>query len=400
MTMRHEDAPEAVHVIQTFGHALRFTRMRAGLSFQQIANNVGARKGDVRRWEKDEAIPTRVQLRKLYSTLKELRYYTDRLPPVLRVTEEQEFNAEFEKAKKKIGDVAFTNALGPRVTDAEIIAAGVGTLIHSDAWEPPRAAPDEKPPPPFPRALTFHDALRLARLAAGLGQEELGELVGVVAQAVSHWELGVAVPIQDHYDKLIEVFPHLTRAPKPASRDMEKPGKPAGSSPPPTPTPTSTTPTTPSTWKERVAVVVSDGASDLSIFRLSAFDDGMLNAFVERVDALIAKLQRMKRAALGVDTLREEDGVVEPPPRVDVVAHERAWPVRVPADLKGIVGLGARYAAALVETMRAVARRDALKVRLDAADREVEERKFEEDVLREELTIAAAGEAAGEEGRQ
>ncbi|WP_437567925.1 helix-turn-helix domain-containing protein [Sorangium sp. So ce542] len=72
--------------------------------------------------------------------------------------------------------------------------------------------------------MTFGQALAAARIAAGLSTAELGELMGTDRSTVYHWELGSKNPIASHYDQLVDLFPALKFAPRPDSRDQEKPG--------------------------------------------------------------------------------------------------------------------------------------------------------------------------------
>lgn len=67
-------------------------------------------------------------------------------------------------------------------------------------------------------------ALLEARLAAGLSQSELGELMNVCRSTVCQWELGQDNPIASHYQQLVDLFPALKAASQPDSKDQEKPG--------------------------------------------------------------------------------------------------------------------------------------------------------------------------------
>ncbi|WP_437671468.1 helix-turn-helix domain-containing protein [Sorangium sp. So ce131] len=70
----------------------------------------------------------------------------------------------------------------------------------------------------------FGQALAAARIAAGLTQEELGQLLDVVASSVWYWESGLMTPIASHYEQLVSLFPALKSVPRPGSRDQVKPG--------------------------------------------------------------------------------------------------------------------------------------------------------------------------------
>ncbi|KYG10910.1 hypothetical protein BE21_09475 [Sorangium cellulosum] len=71
---------------------------------------------------------------------------------------------------------------------------------------------------------TFGQALTAARIDAGLTTAELGELMGTDRSSIYHWEVGSKNPIASHYRQLLDLFPALRFAPRPDSRDQEKPG--------------------------------------------------------------------------------------------------------------------------------------------------------------------------------
>lgn len=70
----------------------------------------------------------------------------------------------------------------------------------------------------------FGQALTNARIAAGLSQDELGELMEVRQSSVCQWESGAINPIASHYRQLLDLFPVLRFVPRPQTRDQEKPG--------------------------------------------------------------------------------------------------------------------------------------------------------------------------------
>ncbi len=69
----------------------------------------------------------------------------------------------------------------------------------------------------------FGEALAALRVGDGLTQSDVSELLKVSDQAVSHWELSRNVPILEHYDMLVDLWPALTLFERPAVRDIEKP---------------------------------------------------------------------------------------------------------------------------------------------------------------------------------
>lgn len=111
-----------------------------------------------------------------------------------------------------------------------VTAVATGRLppVSSNA---PRFSPLRSPAVARPLSLTgvpFHQALRSARRHNGLTMSELAELMGVHPQTPGNWEDATVVPIQDHYDKLVQLFPEIETAEKPSSRDISKPGAPLG----------------------------------------------------------------------------------------------------------------------------------------------------------------------------
>lgn len=173
---------------QSFGDVLKQEREAAGLSHYDLSCRVGVSKATVKSWETSEAFPDRFEMKKLVGSMRKLRHFIHLLP-----TSTQH---QVESDMKASGDVI-----------------------------PPQLAPIAPPPPSFQ---TFGEALRHERLSEGLGQDELGELVGVTGQAVSAWENGVNDPITSHYDGLVLLLPALRQAPKPESRDIDKPNGGAG----------------------------------------------------------------------------------------------------------------------------------------------------------------------------
>lgn len=173
---------------QTFGELLRQEREQAGLSHYDLSCRVGVDKATVRGWERGEAYPNRFEMKKLVGSMRKLRHFIHLLPTTTQ--------HQVESDMREVGEVL-----------------------------PPQLAPITPPPPSF---TTFAEALRHERLSEGLGQDELGELVGVTGQAVSAWENDVSAPITLHYDALVNLFPKLGSAPKPESRDIDKPNGGAG----------------------------------------------------------------------------------------------------------------------------------------------------------------------------
>jgi transcriptional regulator with XRE-family HTH domain len=107
------------------------------------------------------------------------------------------------------------------------------THNSSDAVTPPQTqATSTVPAPVVSRAIVdgilFPAALKAVRLANGLSQRDLASLLDVGETAASRWECGADTPIEQHYAKLVELFPELVSAQKPKARAVAKPGVPLG----------------------------------------------------------------------------------------------------------------------------------------------------------------------------
>jgi transcriptional regulator with XRE-family HTH domain len=168
----------------TFGTLMKTEREKQGLSHREIAVRVGVDREVIKQWEKDEQVPDRQQLKRLFGSMQRLRHFVHLLPREVQ------------------NQAAFDMTLNGQEMPAQYAA------IVEEAPAAPK---------------TFAEALRRERLSEGLDQEEMGELFGVTSQAVSAWEREVAVPVQAHYEALCELFPMLGRAPKPEVRNIPKP---------------------------------------------------------------------------------------------------------------------------------------------------------------------------------
>jgi len=73
----------------------------------------------------------------------------------------------------------------------------------------------------------FGQALAVSRTADELSQQDVADLLGVTSQAVSAWETAANVPILEHYERLITLWPELDTV-RPSVQDIEKPSVGAG----------------------------------------------------------------------------------------------------------------------------------------------------------------------------
>lgn len=169
----------------SFGALIKEERERQGLSHRDISVRCSVDRETVKSWERGESFPTRIELKKLFGSLQRLRHYVHLLPTAVQ-----------------------------HEATADAKASG--------APLPEQLAPIASAVLPFPK--TFGEALKRARLHEGLGQDELGEMISVTGQAVSYWETETNTPILDHYNALLDLLPALNAAPKPVTRDIDKPG--------------------------------------------------------------------------------------------------------------------------------------------------------------------------------
>ena len=189
--------------ITTWGQALRQCRERAGYAVREVAQHCSAGVGDVEKWEAGVDFPRTYQLKGIY-TLKGMRVLTtfQHLLP----SRTREAIAEEEKA-------ASGQPPAP-VTEPPAVESSVALAVP--ARPPMVEAGSVTVIPPPPRFRAFRDGLRYFREEVEkIGQRELGDLVGVHASTISTWELGITLPTQENYAKLLELIPALRDAPKP-----------------------------------------------------------------------------------------------------------------------------------------------------------------------------------------
>lgn len=167
--------------ITTFGQAIALVRARHGHTHHNVADFVHVKASRVKDWEQGRAVPNAHEVTLLCKMMASLRFYRELLPrPVLK--------------------------------SLPASPADPSATLERQVLEAPEPAPK-----------TFGEALRRARLAEGLGQAEVAELLNVEQGTVSRWELDRNPPVRDLYRALCEIFPSLKQAPSPDSRDIDKP---------------------------------------------------------------------------------------------------------------------------------------------------------------------------------
>lgn len=213
----------------TFGEVLKREREEQGLSHHDVSCRVGVSKALVKAWEKGVNFPNRFEMKKLIGSMRSLAHYIHLLPQETVVAIAHDFKATNEEYPAQL------------------------------------AAIDRIEPSPK----TFGEALRRVRLSEGFGQDEVGDLIGVTGQAVSAWESGTSNPVKDHYDKLVALFADLSVAPKPDSRNIDKPDGGAGKEKPRTmqPEPHETPMNKPASYRNNIVppAPVSERAPDLKM---------------------------------------------------------------------------------------------------------------------------------------
>jgi len=157
-----------------FQEALMRERARYQVSRSDIAKHVGVGEREVRRWERGEAIPNNQQFKRLVS----------RLPRV----------APFFPTWAGLGGAAVDGCVDDdREWNAGVIEKIIPVLDKYDK----------------PESQEFGPGLARVREENEVTQEALGEILGVVGQAVSQWETGDALPVKENLLKLFEVLPEL-----------------------------------------------------------------------------------------------------------------------------------------------------------------------------------------------
>lgn len=182
-------------------HIKRF-RIARDLDLKDVADRVGVRVGTVRDWENGDELPAPRDWARLKGMVaKGLFAYSDLWRAAIA-----------DRHTPQLALKAVEQEKGESVVAADPMAAG---FVHAA-------------PPPRPEdATSLGDAIRRARLIEGLSQEELGEMLGVVQNTISAWEVGRTTPVRDHLDRLAELIPALARW-REETRDIPKPLGPLG----------------------------------------------------------------------------------------------------------------------------------------------------------------------------
>jgi transcriptional regulator with XRE-family HTH domain len=163
---------------------------RRNMSYRKIAQGASVPEARVKLWCDQEDTPTKQEFGRLCQHLGVMHQHR----PATFATK-----------------VSLVAAKAPAERAAELAAL-------DDARALLRVVP-ERPP----RAKTFGEALLREREAESLSQDELGAIVEVTGQAVSHWETERTAPVRAHYDALLGLFPRLRDEPEPDWRNIDPP---------------------------------------------------------------------------------------------------------------------------------------------------------------------------------
>jgi transcriptional regulator with XRE-family HTH domain len=213
-------------VQRALGDNVRYLREKTGLSLRQLARNVGRDREYIRAIEAGHAWPDRNLREHIMGSMGGTTQNRDNF----RAMDEILLALFNEEAAAATGDAAPSTPTpaAPKPAAPPAPPKEAPTMAKP---APPAAAP--APAQPAKIKHPFRIALYLERTAAGLKDDEAGQLVGVAGSTVSCWETGRWVPTVDNYKKLIDIFPGLLDHQKPASRDIQRQGPQPGPTPDP-----------------------------------------------------------------------------------------------------------------------------------------------------------------------
>jgi transcriptional regulator with XRE-family HTH domain len=191
--------------LTSFGAALRQLRItrKPAVTQRDIANRVGCRLSEVEDWEEGRAYPTPKQFARL-------RNMVERRLAVYRPALEAKWaEAHTSRVERALAEEDEGHGADEVATFGQKIADLMAQASPPPAAAPPEIAAAETDPR---QASTFADALRLARMAARLSQNELAELMGMGSRGdqIDRWERGHSHPLLDNHRKMVELLPVLS----------------------------------------------------------------------------------------------------------------------------------------------------------------------------------------------
>lgn len=183
-----------------FADAFMRERARFQVNRREVADQCGVAEGVVKRWERGDAVPNRVQFKRLVGMMPRMAPHFpsweglgDRIVTGAAEEEREHNRQAVDQLTKRIGDSA------------------AAFVIHK------------------PEPQEFGVGLRRVREENEVTQEELGALVGVEQGTVSKWESAETTPVKENILKLLELLPELKAGMetgairRPKSQDIDKP---------------------------------------------------------------------------------------------------------------------------------------------------------------------------------
>lgn len=177
-------APESKKLF-SFGQNLKRERLAIGFTVSDMADRCRVSRATYSDWEADIQTPSLRDFKAIVVSMRRMRFY----PPT------------------------YTDRVYPDRVESEIASIVEDVL-----------------PVPMPTAIetqhmTFGQALLNEMQIEDVEHEVIADLCQVSTPAVRWWCSDVNAPILEHYNKLLGIFPRLHQAPRPPSKDMEKPNR-------------------------------------------------------------------------------------------------------------------------------------------------------------------------------
>lgn len=184
---------------EELGQLIRRHRVDRDLTLHDVADRCGVKVSAARAWEHGELVPTSREWARLCNLVHRALRGRAAVFQAARavVATPGEAALDVEKSRTYMQQE-------PTRQDAQNVSALAKEL------------------PSIADAPSLGEAIRRARVIEGMTQDEFGEIVGVVGQAVSQWELGHACPVLENFSKLVQLVPEIERW-RSECRDIEKP---------------------------------------------------------------------------------------------------------------------------------------------------------------------------------
>lgn len=213
---------------RSFHEIFAAARRDRGYSLSRCASSAGVGSNEITDWEKGPALPTVLQLRKIFGATNAVEHFLPKDAP----TDGIERSRPPVMLKPK-------TAMAAALVQAGVVTEGGTPLVKYErpAKEPSPAtasAPAALARVPIDvTGIEFPRALTMVREDAAYSQDDVAGLLKVDVSTVRYWERGEYAPILTHLQDLIVIFPGLAKA-KPVAdhRDKSKSGPATGTSVP------------------------------------------------------------------------------------------------------------------------------------------------------------------------